>query len=435
MKIVGGKWSNWSGGVVCKPKAIVAPKNELELAAAVRMGQGPVRTPGTGHSFTPLNETDGTIIDLSAFTGLTGFDAHEQVATFAAATPLWEIGSLIHPLGCALKNMGDIDRQTIGGVVGTGTHGTGPTLGSFSSEVASFRLLLASGEIIHCSPTENPDVFAAGRCSMGALGVMIDISMKLRPIYKLSEKNFLLPIDELWAKLDSLVNDNRHFEFFWFPYADVAVCKTLNESAASAPEPRSAEYMQKRGEKRAADASMFEWINEVLPYAPFLLRRAHRLFSGGMSAGDRVRWSHEILPSPRTTRFNEMEYAVPYEKGPETIRKIVGEIRRRKINTGFPIEYRTVHEDDVWLSPFYQRKSATIAVHQYHRVNTARLFDMCESVFRSVEGRPHWGKRHTRTREEFAELYPKFEDFRAVRARLDPAMKFLNAHLRAIFEG
>ncbi|MBV9542666.1 MAG: FAD-binding protein [Alphaproteobacteria bacterium] len=435
MKIVGGKWSNWSGGVVCKPKAIVAPKNELELAAAVRMGQGPVRTPGTGHSFTPLNETSGTIIDLSAFTGLAGFDAHEQVATFAAATPLWEIGSLIHPLGCALKNMGDIDRQTIGGVVGTGTHGTGPTLGSFSSEVASFRLLLASGEIIHCSPTENPDVFAAGRCSMGALGVMIDISMKLRPIYKLSEKNFLLPIDELWAKLDSLVNDNRHFEFFWFPYADVAVCKTLNESAASAPEPRSAEYMQKRGEKRAADASMFEWINEVLPYAPFLLRRAHRLFSGGMSAGDRVRWSHEILPSPRTTRFNEMEYAVPYEKGPETIRKIVGEIRRRKINTGFPIEYRTVHEDDVWLSPFYQRKSATISVHQYHRVNTARLFDMCESVFRSVEGRPHWGKRHTRTREEFAELYPKFEDFRAVRARLDPAMKFLNAHLRAIFEG
>ncbi|MBV9905601.1 MAG: FAD-binding protein [Alphaproteobacteria bacterium] len=435
MKIVGGKWSNWSGGVVCKPKAIVAPKNELELAAAVRMGQGPVRTPGTGHSFTPLNETSGTIIDLSAFTGLAGFDAHEQVATFAAATPLWEIGSLIHPLGCALKNMGDIDRQTIGGVVGTGTHGTGPTLGSFSSEVASFRLLLASGEIIHCSPTENPDVFAAGRCSMGALGVMIDISMKLRPIYKLSEKNFLLPIDELWAKLDSLVNDNRHFEFFWFPYADVAVCKTLNESAASAPEPRSAEYMQKRGEKRAADASMFEWINEVLPYAPFLLRRAHRLFSGGMSAGDRVRWSHEILPSPRTTRFNEMEYAVPYEKGPETIRKIVGEIRRREINTGFPIEYRTVHEDDVWLSPFYERKSATIAVHQYHRVNTARLFDMCESVFRSVEGRPHWGKRHTRSREEFAELYPKFEDFRAVRARLDPAMKFLNAHLRAIFEG
>jgi FAD-linked oxidoreductase len=435
MKIVGGKWSNWSGGVVCKPQAIVAPKDELELAAAVRTGAAPVRVPGSGHSFTPLNETSGTIIDLAAFTGLTGFDPDRQVATFAAATPLWEIGSLIHPLGCALKNMGDIDRQTLAGVVGTGTHGTGPGMGSFSAEVAGFRLLLASGETLHCAADENAEVFAGGRCSLGALGVMVEIAMQLRPVYKLAEKNFLLPIDALWDKLDSLVADNRHFEFFWFPYADVAVCKTLNETKADAPEPRSADYMRARGEKRAADASLFEWINEILPYAPFALRWAHRLFSGGMSAGDRVRWSHEILPSPRTTRFNEMEYAVPYEKGPETIRKIVAEIRKRRINTGFPIEYRTVAADDVWLSPFYQRKSATIAVHQYHRVNTAGLFDMCESIFRGVEGRPHWGKRHTRTREEFAELYSKFEQFRALRHRLDPNNKFLNAHLRGIFEG
>ncbi len=435
MKIVGGKWSNWSGGVVCKPRAVVAPKDEVDLAAAVRMSPAPVRVPGTGHSFTPLNETSGTIIDLSAFDGFHGFDPEAQVATFGAATRLWEIGPLIHPLGCALKNMGDIDRQTLGGVVGTGTHGTGPALGSFSAEVAGFRLLLASGETLHCSANENAEIFAAGRCSIGALGVMIEIAMKVRGTYKLAEKNFLLPIDELWDKLDDFVARNRHFEFFWFPYADVAVCKTLNESDAAAPDPRSADYMQARGEKRAADANLFEWINEVLPYAPFLLRRAHRLFSGGMSAGDRVRWSHEILPSPRTTRFNEMEYAVPYEKGPQTIRKIVTEIRKRRINTGFPIEYRSVAADDVWLSPFYQRKSATIAVHQYHRVNTGPLFDMCESIFREVEGRPHWGKRHTRTREEFTELYPKFEDFRALRHRLDPQDRFLNPHLRSIFEG
>lgn len=86
------------------------------------------------------------------------------------------------------------------------------------------------------------------------------------------------------------------------------------------------------------------------------------------------------------------------------------------------------------MSPFYQRKSATIAVHQYFRVNTSRLFDMCESIFRSVGGRPHWGKRHTRTREEFESLYPKFDGFRALRRKLDPDGKFLNAHLRTIFE-
>ena len=434
MKIVGGKWSNWSGGVVCKPSRIVAARDEVELAAAIRQSDGPIRAPGTGHSFTPVNETSGLLVDLAAFTGLKSVDTHKETATFAAATPLWRAGPLLHAKGFGLKNMGDIDRQTIGGVVGTGTHGTGRTLKSFSAEVAGFRLLLASGELINCSASENAEVFSAGRTSLGALGVMIEITMNVRPAYKLVEQNFIMPIYEMFGKLDSLVNDNRHFEFFWFPYSDVAVCKSLNESGEPAPAPRSAEEMYERGERASSDQSAFGAINEVLPYAPFLLGPAHRLFSSLMPGAGKVRWSHEIFPSPRTTRFNEMEYALPYAKGPDAIREIVEAIRRKRINTGFPIEYRSVAADDVWMSPFYGRESATIAVHQYHRVDTGKLFNACEAIFRSYEGRPHWGKRHTRKADELAALYPKFEQFRTVRRMLDPKGKFLNAHLRGMFE-
>lgn len=434
MKTVGGRWSNWSGGVTCKPRKVVSPKDEVELAAAIRQADGPVRTPGTGHSFTPLNASDGTLIDLAAFTGLKAADAERQTATLSAATPLWQAGPLLYARGLGLKNMGDIDRQTLGGVVGTGTHGTGRTLKSFSAEVAGFRLVLASGEVIACSASVNPDVFAAGATSLGALGVMTEITMNVRPAYKLVEDNFLLPIDELFRRLDELVAANRHFEFFWFPYSDVAVCKSLNETDQPAPEPRSAAQMYERGEQGSADQRAFGAINEVLPYAPFLLKQAHRLFSQLMPGAGKVRWSHEIFPSPRTTRFNEMEYALPYAKGPDALREIVETIRKKRINTGFPIEFRSVAADDVWMSPFYGRESATIAVHQYHRVDTTRLFGACEAIFRSYKGRPHWGKRHTRTADELGDLYPKFEEFRAVRRRLDPGGKFLNDHLRAMFE-
>ena len=433
MKIVGGRWSNWSGGVTCRPRMIAAPRDEVELAATVRKAETHVRVPGTGHSFTPVDATDGTLIDLSAFTGLHGCDPERQVATIAAATPLWGIGSLLHPMGFALKNMGDIDRQTLGGVVGTGTHGTGITLGSFSAEVAGFRMVLASGELVHCSPTENADIYAGGRTSMGALGVMTEIDMKVRPIYKLAEKHFVHPVEELFRQLDGLVAANRHFEFFWFPYADTAVCKSLNETDADAPIRHSAKTLYARGERRTPDEYAFAAINEVLPYAPFLLKPTHRLFSSLMPGQERVRWSHEIFPSPRTVRFNEMEYAVPYAKGPDTIREIVETIRKKRINTGFPIEYRTVAADDVWLSPFYRRESATIAVHQYHRVDTTELFDACEAIFRRNEGRPHWGKRHTQTASELAQLYPQYEAFRTLRAKLDPRGTFLNDHLRAMF--
>jgi len=98
-----------------------------------------------------------------------------------------------------------------------------------------------------------------------------------------------------------------------------------------------------------------------------------------------------------------------------------------------PIEFRTVAADDVWLSPFYRRASATIAVHQFHRVDTTGLFSACEAIFRSYEGRPHWGKRHTRDAKEVEALYPKYGEFLAIRRRVDPTNKFLNAYLRGIF--
>lgn len=433
MKIVGGKWSNWSGSVSFRPRNVAVPKDEVDLAAAIRKAEGRVRVPGTGHSFTPLNHTDGGLIDLSSFIGLKGFDPGREVASIAAATPLWGIGSLLHPLGYALKNMGDIDRQTLGGAVGTGTHGTGRTLGSFSSDVASFRLLSATGEVLHCSPDENAEIYQAGRVSMGMLGVMTEIDMKVRPIYKLQRKYFLHPVNELFRQFDGLVNANRHFEFFWFPHSDVAVCKSLNETEAHAPTRHSARTLLARGERRKADEYVFAGVNELLRYMPGLMKPAHKLFSTFMPKKQKVRWSHEVYPTARTVRFNEMEYAVPYEKGTQAIQEIVEMIRNKKINTGFPIECRTVAADDVWLSPFYQRESVTIAVHQYAKVDVGPLFSACEAIFRSYEGRPHWGKMHKRTRQNLASLFPKFDEFCAVRRRLDPTGKFLNDHLSPLF--
>ncbi|MGD0864886.1 MAG: D-arabinono-1,4-lactone oxidase [Rhizomicrobium sp.] len=434
MKVVGGKWSNWSGGVTCKPRKVIAPRDEVELAAAIRLAEGTVRAPGTGHSFTPLCASDGTLVDLGAFKGLKGVDKEKSTATCAAGTPLWALGPALYAKSYALKNMGDIDRQTLGGVVGTGTHGTGRTLKGFSGEVAGFRIILASGEVLNCTPTENAEIFAAGRTSMGTLGVMTEITMSVRPAYRLVERNFLLPPDELFRRLDDLVAKNRHFEFFWFPYADHAICKTLNETDEAAPAPRSAEEMRKRGEKSSGDMRAFAAINEALPYLPAMLKPAHGLFSRLMPVKGKARWSHELFPSPRTIRFNEMEYGVPYSNGPDCLREVVETIRKKKINTGFPLEYRSVAADDVWLSPFYRRESATIAVHQYHKVDTTALFTACEAIFRKYDGRPHWGKRHTRTAGEFAARYPEFERFRSLRKKLDPTGKFLNAHLKAIFD-
>ena len=152
-----------------------------------------------------------------------------------------------------------------------------------------------------------------------------------------------------------------------------------------------------------------------------------------MGASSRARWSHEIFPSPRNIKFNEMEYAVPAANGVDCIREIAETIRTRKIAGVYPLEFRFVKADDIWLSPFYKRAAVTISVHQYHKQSYDELFQASETIFRRYGGRPHWGKLHSLKAAELSKLYPRFDDYRALRKRLDPGGKLLNAHLAGIF--
>ena len=89
--------------------------------------------------------------------------------------------------------------------------------------------------------------------------------------------------------------------------------------------------------------------------------------------------------------------------------------------------------DDVWLSTSYGRDSAYIAVHQYVGMPYEPYFHAVEAVMREVDGRPHWGKLHWRDADSLRPAYPKFDDFCAVRDRLDPDRVFANPYTRRIF--
>jgi FAD-linked oxidoreductase len=423
-------WSNWSGGVRATPAAIATPASETELTAIVRAAAKGVRVAGSGHSFTPICQTSGTLISLDGMQGIVSVDAVAQTATVKAGTKIHALGRPLFDAGFGLKNQGDIDRQAIAGAVSTGTHGTGPALGSLSSEVTGFRLVTAKGEVLECSAHSNAEIWEAGRVSLGMLGVLSEITLNVRPAYRLKEHNWLMPADECWRQIGALRDAHRHFEFFWFPLADGVVAKSLDETDEEVPPPCDSEKMRIRGDRVSPDQRMFEYGCQAARLFPGLSAPLQRLFTrGAMGASTRSRWSHEIFPSPRTTRFNEMEYAVPAGNGVDCIREVAEVIRNRKIAGVFPIEFRFVKGDDIWLSPFYKRDAVTISVHQYNKQSHEPLFNAVEPVFWKYGGRPHWGKIHTLKAEALSKLYPQWDRFQALRKRLDPDTKFLNDYL------
>lgn len=427
--------SNWSGGVRFRPAECVRPSSEGELVSVLRDASAPVRVVGAGHSFSPLVETKGTLVSLDALQGVVSVDSERLTATVRAGTKIHALGRPLLDAGVALLNQGDIDRQSIGGAVGTGTHGTGAALRCLSGELQRFRLVTAEGEVLDCSRESNPELWAAGCVSFGTLGVMSELTLNVRRAYKLRERQWLMPQEQCWRELAQHRDATRHFELFCFPHSDLVLAKSLTETDEPCAPPLSSAELQERGDSFGMEQYGFASCAELARLVPALSGAVQRFFTRVATAGsaERVGYSHEVFPSPRGVKFNEMEYAVAADDGIDCVRELAEAIRRRKVLGIYPLEVRFIRADESWLSPFYQRDSVSIAVHQYHKQSHAELFGLAEAIFARYGGRPHWGKLHGLKAAELGPLYPRFDDYRALRRRLDPKGKLLNSHLREVF--
>lgn len=395
-------WTNWSGGVACTPARMATPESEDVLPALLREAERAgweMRVAGTGHSFVPLCTSAGVLLSLDGMQGVIATDPAAMRATMWAGTKIHQIGAPLLAAGMAMENMGDIDRQSLAGAIGTGTHGTGPTLGSIATQVAGLRLLTASGDYLDCAADREPEIFAAARVSLGMLGIITRITLRVLPAYRLHEHTWVAPFDDCMDQLDALIGATRHFEFFWSPGEDACAMKALEPT----------------------DAERWEEPDTEPTIAGRLARYVHP---------DRIDWSYRILPSERNIRFNEMEFAVPAAHGPDCLREIRQLMREKHPDVAWPVEYRTLRADDIPLSPAYGRETVTISIHQDATLPYRPFFADAEAIFRNHRGRPHWGKVHWHSGRELRDLYPRWDEFHAVRTRLDPAGRFLNAYLR-----
>jgi FAD/FMN-containing dehydrogenase len=148
--------------------------------------------------------------------------------------------------------------------------------------------------------------------------------------------------------------------------------------------------------------------------------------------GEDVHMSHRVYASKRLVRVYEMEYGVPAEDGPRALKEILDFIEKDQIQVHFPIEYRYVKQDDIWLSPAYGRDTCFISCHMYHGMPYEAYFRGVERIMQGYDSRPHWGKMHTLSPEVLSQKYPQWGAFMALRQQLDPQGVFLNPYLRKL---
>ncbi|MGW3253270.1 D-arabinono-1,4-lactone oxidase [Streptomyces fungicidicus] len=427
-----GTWRNWGGTVSARPAREVAPASVDELAAAVRRAAEdgmPVKAVGTGHSFTSIAATDGLLVRPHLLTGIRDIDRAGGTVTVEAGTPLKRLNVALAREGLSLTNMGDIMEQTVSGATSTGTHGTGRDSASLAAQIRGLELVTADGSVLTCSPEENPEVFAAARLGLGALGIITAITFAVEPVFLLAAREEPMPFDRVCAEFDQLHAENEHFEFYWFPHTGNTNTKRNNRSAG--PE-RPVPQLKGWFEDEFLSNGVFQAANWVGRAVPATIPALARISSRALSARTYTDIPYKVFTSPRRVRFVEMEYAIPREALVDTLRELKAMVDRSRLRVSFPVEVRTAPADDITLSTASGRDTAYIAVHMFKGTPYQGYFTAAERVFTAHEGRPHWGKIHTRDAEYFSRVYPRFREFTALRDRLDPERRFRNDYLRRV---
>ncbi len=423
-------WRNWNGEQRCAPAALLRPGSEDEVAAAVTRAAAAghvVRVAGAGHSFTGAVLTDGTLLDLGRMDAVLDADAQTGLVRVQAGITIKALSEQLAHRGLALENLGDINVQSIAGATATGTHGTGAALRNISASITAARLVLADGSALDCSEADDADAWRAARVSVGALGVVTELTLQCMPLFTLRGVDAPQPLDDVFARLDELAGATRHFEFFAFPHTRVALTRT-NELHDGPPQPQH--HARRWLEETVIENAALGAVCRIGRRVPRAIPRLNRLIAGAVSTRERIDRSDRIFSSRRLVRFVEMEYALPRAAAADAIPRILAAAERHPVN--FPIEVRFVAGDDALLSPAGGRDTVYIAVHVYRGMQWEPYFKEVEAIADEHGGRPHWGKQHFQSADTLAPRYPEWDRFQAVRDRLDPDRRFANAYVERV---
>jgi FAD-linked oxidoreductase len=422
-------WRNWGRNQRCFPAAVETPESELEVAEAVKRatvaGQT-VKVAGSGHSFTDIACTDGRLLKLEALDRFLAVDDDAETVTVEAGIPLWKLNEELARRGLALANLGDIDRQTISGAIATATHGGGARFGGLATFVRAMELVTADGDVLRCSPDEEPEVFACARVGLGALGVVTKVTLQCVRAFRLHSLERPTTLEKMLDDFDTVIEANEHMDFYWWPHTDVATVKVNNRT--DDPVRRKSPYKTWRDEVLLSNY-LFGAFCALGRLRPSLVPELMRTTARSLGKTEIVDESHRVLCNRRLVRFVEMEYAVPRADVGKALLGIRDLIEGEGLRVDFPVELRVAASDDIPLSTANGRETAYLAVHLSSGRQFEPYFRGVEAIMDGLGGRPHWGKMHFQGSATLSRRYPEWNRFQAVRRRLDRDGRFRNTYL------
>ena len=428
-------WTNWSRLETARPTREATPADAGDVVAEVRRAlesASTVKMVGTGHSFTAISAPEATMLRPEGLTGVVAVDRDALTVTARAGTSLKVLNAELEALGLSLHNMGDIAEQTLAGAISTGTHGTGGLAAGLAAQVVGLELVTGTGELLRATPDENADVLEMARVGLGALGILTTITFRVEPVFVLEAEEQPMSWDEALGTFDEMTASADHVDMYWFPHTDRMLTKRNTRRGTDLSLARPLSRRRAWFDDEFLQNTAFGLLTAGANRAPGVIPRMNRMSASLLSPRSYSDVPHRVFTASRRVVFREMEYAVPREAGLDALRECREALDASDLRISFPVEIRVAPADDIPLSTAGGRDSFYLAFHTHRDAEHRDYFALMEPILRAHDGRPHWGKVHTRTAADLAPAYPRFEEFLAMRDRLDPQRVFANDYLRRV---
>lgn len=412
---------NWAGNLTYRASAVAHPTTIDELRALLAEG-GPVRVLGSRHCFNDIADTDGTLIALDRLPVVCEVNEQRDAVRVSAGLRYGDIAPRLEAEGLALANLASLPHISVAGAVATGTHGSGDAIGSLASAVRALTVLTAAGEIR--TLRRGDAAFDGAVVSLGALGIVLDVTLDVEPTYEVAQFVFEHPDwDAVLADFDEVTSIGTSVSLFsTWERTDFVDQIWVKQRQPEAREAARESLFEKLGAEPAA--SKRHPILGVDPVActeqlgvagPWHERLAHFKLEYTPSAGAEI----------------QSEYLVPRADAVaaiQAVRMLAGQIAPLLLVN----EIRTVRADDLWLSSSFGTDAVGIHFTWKPEEEAVRaLLPTIEAALPET-ARPHWGKVFTLDGAEVRSRYPRFDDFAALAAAYDPERRFVNPYLERL---
>ncbi|SAM02442.1 hypothetical protein [Absidia glauca] len=435
------QFKNWAKTFQCQPELLFTPTTEKQILKVVELANRKnkrIKVFGSGHSPSDLACTEDFLVNIDGMNRLLAVNQDGATVTVEAGMSLHKLHVVLKENKLALSNLGSISDQSIAGVMATASHGTGAHFGCMSTFILDMTLITANGQVVRCSSTENPELFTAAKCSLGALGIVTQVTLQAEPAFKLEAIQQPYKFPDILNNWDETIHSAEHVRVWWYPHTDDCVVWRANRTEK--PITTNVQTMTNAVTtwwyERALGFHIYQGLLNMTRFRPAVIPALTQFMFDKVHS----RPMHVIDDAHKIFNFDCLfpqyvnEWAIAWDDAPAVLRQLEDYITKHNLKVHFPVEIRFVDEDDIWLSPAYGRKTCYIGVIMYrpygNPVPYKKYWKGYEDIMRKYNGRPHWAKAHGQTQQDLRHSYPKFDDFLNVRQQIDPNGMFLNAYLQ-----